>query len=138
MNFSGIERHADDGINSERVEGIDFPLLGDAAGDHQMPLRCASYGMNRIHRDATHQTLGVDVRIEETLAERFQFANHVEGGDGSLSAPPVNRNPPASRIEREHECRPRERACYRACVLLVDSAFGQQCRTDDDLARTYV
>jgi hypothetical protein len=70
-NFSGIQRHSHHGINSQRIEAVDFLLFGDTAGDHQVSGSGALDGMNRLHRNSTHQALCVDVRVEEGLAEGF-------------------------------------------------------------------
>lgn len=48
-NFSGIQRHSCHRINSERVEGVDFMLFGDATGHHQVPGSDAPNRMNRLH-----------------------------------------------------------------------------------------
>jgi len=53
-NFSGIQRHSHHGINSQRIEAVDFLLFGDTAGDHQVSGSGALDGMNRLHRNSAH------------------------------------------------------------------------------------
>ena len=115
-------------------ELVDFSLRRDAAGDRQPPRRRQPYCTYGLHRDSTHQTLCIDVRVEKSAAEGFQCPNHVKGRNGSLLAPAVDRNPAASRIKGKDESRGAECFFQRRRVLGVDLAILQQGRAEDDPA----
>src|ERR1700691_612550 len=131
--FSEIQSHSYHGINSKRIESVDFLLFSNTTGDHQVPFGRMSDGMNRLHCDSAHQALGVDVSIKKGFAERFQLANHIDGGDVCLLTPAVNGNSTSARVDSKYQRRFRDRICKSASVLAIDTAIGQQRRADNHL-----
>ncbi len=71
-----------------RIELVDLLLRGDAArGDDAAGGRLA-YGADRVHRDALHQALGVDVGVEELVAERLERPCGLDRSDLVASCQP--------------------------------------------------
>src|SRR5215831_17682012 len=56
-----VDRHADDGVDAERVEVVDFLAGSNAAGCGHAARGRSSYGGNRFEAGAAHQAFGVDV-----------------------------------------------------------------------------
>src|ERR1019366_7566283 len=85
--LAGIQSHPDNGVHPQRVEDVDFSLSCNATSGHQPPRGGLPDCPDRLHRDSSHQPLGIDMRVKKSFAERFERANHVERGKGSFFAP---------------------------------------------------
>src|SRR5687767_12728645 len=69
---SGIERHADHGVDAHRVQLVNFLHRGDAPGRDDLARRCRTDGADRRHVRALKQTLAIDVGVEEAAEVRLE------------------------------------------------------------------
>src|ERR1700677_848058 len=70
-----VHRHSSDSVHSDRVQGINLPLLANPTSHNQLPFRNPSQPLRHLDGKSLHRPFPIDMGIKKSATIRLQLRN---------------------------------------------------------------
>ena len=98
-----VDRHTDDGIDSDGVEGVDLFLTPNASGSDQAARSSMAQVFDHIERDPLKESFSIDIGVQECAAEPLERSHHIRCSDRGGFLPAFDGDIATARIDGENE-----------------------------------